>query len=132
MGVVISDVIAQPTEQAVGMAKNYMFAQLVNGGGASRGGETDELIMVLDTDQASYLSQQGLGTVNYKLNGQFDQPWVKIENIPYCEPAGVRWGDFNNDGLDDYICLAPVSFPCKLCATLPVDTDILRCNRTAT
>jgi hypothetical protein len=88
---------------------NYHFAQLVNGGGADRGGETDDLIRVLDP------GQRGVGSAVYPpvavaVNGRFDKGWVEIDTKIPCLNRGVRWGDFNNDGLDDFICLSyPVS-----------------------
>ncbi|GMF81315.1 unnamed protein product [Aspergillus oryzae] len=61
------------------------YAQLVNLGGAHREGALDELVWTED----------GVGTWMYlnNNNGNF-------------EATGVRWGDLNNDGLDDFICIS--------------------------
>ncbi|KAJ5801621.1 uncharacterized protein N7518_003689 [Penicillium psychrosexuale] len=69
------------------------FAQLVNTGGAYREGALDELIQTVD----------GAGTYMYlnNNNGEFGDP-VKIDVKDSC----VHWGDVNNDGLDDFICIS--------------------------
>ncbi|KAJ4351275.1 uncharacterized protein N0V89_006614 [Didymosphaeria variabile] len=67
--------------------KQFHYAQLTNPGNADRGAELDELIRVLDPDQ------RGDG-LPYEID-------VKSQ----CLNRGVRWGDINNDGLDDFICL---------------------------
>ncbi|KAF2788837.1 carbohydrate esterase family 3 protein [Melanomma pulvis-pyrius CBS 109.77] len=85
------------------LIKQYHFAQLVNLGMLEPGRETDELIRILDPDQ------QHLGTaVSYKLNqdGRFNGDWVSIDVGTECYNRGVRWGDVNGDGLDDFICLS--------------------------
>ncbi|KAI8951129.1 hypothetical protein F4801DRAFT_546511 [Xylaria longipes] len=74
-------------------------AQAVNLGGADRGGERDDIILV--TGNSSYISfylNQGDGT--FKLT---DYTGV----IGHCIIRGIRWGDVNNDGLDDFICIDP-------------------------
>lgn len=106
MGRLLSTIIVLPNNQP--HDKQMMFAQLVNNANAPRGGEADDLVFVLDRPQQNYLSNAGYGWVNLKINGHWDDPWIVV-NLDYCEPTGIRWGDFNNDGLDDYICLAPVS-----------------------
>ncbi|PVH89001.1 carbohydrate esterase family 3 protein [Cadophora sp. DSE1049] len=39
-------------------------------------------------------------------DGSFDAP-VDIDVKDGCPVKGVRWGDVNNDGFDDFICIAP-------------------------
>ncbi|KAE8390395.1 hypothetical protein BDV23DRAFT_193793 [Aspergillus alliaceus] len=73
------------------------YAQLVNQGGAHREGALDELVWTRD----------GKGTWMYpnNNNGKFGNP-VKIDVKDNCLARGVRWGDLNNDGLDDFICIS--------------------------
>ncbi|OGM49676.1 hypothetical protein ABOM_001781 [Aspergillus bombycis] len=73
------------------------YAQLVNQGGAHREGALDELVWTRD----------GLGTWMYPNNGngKFGNP-VKIDVKDNCLARGVHWGDLNNDGLDDFICIS--------------------------
>ncbi|GAB1206268.1 hypothetical protein APSETT445_004953 [Aspergillus pseudonomiae] len=73
------------------------YAQLVNQGGAHREGALDELVWTRD----------GKGTWMYpnNNNGKFGEP-VKIDVKDNCLARGVRWGDLNNDGLDDFICIS--------------------------
>ncbi|KAI1350842.1 hypothetical protein F5Y01DRAFT_315312 [Xylaria sp. FL0043] len=68
-------------------------AQAVNLGGADRGGELDDIILVNanNTDVVAYLNQG---------DGTFRDSNAKV--------GGIRWGDVNNDGLDDFICIEPV------------------------
>ena len=39
-------------------------------------------------------------------DGFFDTP-VDIDVKDGCPVQGIRWGDVNNDGFDDFICIAP-------------------------
>ncbi|OGM47389.1 hypothetical protein ABOM_002570 [Aspergillus bombycis] len=73
------------------------YAQLVNQGGAHREGALDELVWTRD----------GKGTWMYPNNGNgnFGDP-VQIDVKDNCLARGVRWGDLNNDGLDDFICIS--------------------------
>ncbi|KAB8256183.1 hypothetical protein BDV32DRAFT_161282 [Aspergillus pseudonomiae] len=73
------------------------YAQLVNQGGAHREGALDELVWTRD----------GKGTWMYpnNNNGKFGEP-VKIDVKDNCLARGVHWGDLNNDGLDDFICIS--------------------------
>ncbi|SPN96523.1 related to acetylxylan esterase [Cephalotrichum gorgonifer] len=77
------------------------FAQLVNLGGAPKGGELDEAI---------YFSDDTSGReVHMSLNmgdGEMG-PKVKITIPDSCKTRGIRWGDVNGDGLDDFICISP-------------------------
>lgn len=84
--------------------KNFHYAQLVSLG-ADRGKENDELIRVLDPDQRGDLPY-----VSYKLNkaATYAKTWTTIHVNTECLNRGVRWGDINGDGLDDFICLNEV------------------------
>jgi len=70
------------------------FAQLVNFGNG-RGGENEEFV---------YKDSTGMWMQVNKGNGVFE-PKVKIDPKHNCPTAGIRWGDVNNDGLDDFICI---------------------------
>ncbi|KAI0967672.1 carbohydrate esterase family 3 protein [Xylaria arbuscula] len=61
-------------------------AQAVNVGGADRGGE----------DVSAYLNHG---------DGAFYHYTAKVDGN--CIIRGIRWGDVNNDGLDDFICIDP-------------------------
>ena len=39
-------------------------------------------------------------------NGVYSEKWTEIDVGMECRNRGVRWGDINNDGLDDFICLS--------------------------
>ncbi|SPO03558.1 uncharacterized protein DNG_06241 [Cephalotrichum gorgonifer] len=83
---------------AVGSRQSKVyFAQLVNAGGADRGGERDELIVVEVGGDKIYM-KENLG------GGKFGSP-VDINVHNGCLIRGIRWGDVNNDGLDDFICI---------------------------
>ncbi|KAJ6057366.1 hypothetical protein N7460_000640 [Penicillium canescens] len=73
------------------------YAQLVNQGGAHREGALDELVWTRD----------GKGTFMFpnNNNGKFGAP-VEIDVKDGCLARGVHWGDLNNDGLDDFICIS--------------------------
>ncbi|KPM39384.1 hypothetical protein AK830_g7215 [Neonectria ditissima] len=73
----------------------YM-AQLVNHG-AGRGGERDELIYV-DEDSSSVMMYENQGDGNFGAG-------VSIKIPDKCKTKGIHWGDVNNDGLDDFICI---------------------------
>ncbi|KAF9880547.1 putative carbohydrate esterase family 3 protein [Colletotrichum karsti] len=79
----------------------FYFTQLVNQG-ADRGGELDELVIAA-------LHESGSRTISMAMNrgdGTFDEG-VKLDISDGCIPRGIRWGDIDNDGLDDFICIAP-------------------------
>jgi hypothetical protein len=75
------------------------FAQLASNG-AERGGERDDWVF-----------SQGVGAIYYRENlgsGTFgDKTHVPSLSSMECEQVGIRWGDVNNDGLDDFICIGP-------------------------
>jgi hypothetical protein len=107
-----------------GIHKQFHFAQLVNLNGVDRGAETDELIRILDPHQRG----NALPHVAYQLNtnGHYGGDWVKIDVGTECLNRGVRWGDINGDGLDDFICLSyPVSHPILDRSTLCLDSNYL-------
>ncbi len=71
------------------------FAHIVDKG-AGRGGERDDWVF-----------SQGAGIIYYRANlgdGRFGDKTLIPSNLA-CEQRGVRWGDVNNDGLDDFICI---------------------------
>ncbi|KAK8017500.1 hypothetical protein PG993_013826 [Apiospora rasikravindrae] len=86
-----------PSSQSI----QYQFAQIVNLGGADRGGETDELVKI---------EKQGDGSnkYSYYLNtgGKYDTS-TKDFSLPFKCAGTVAhlWGDLNNDGLDDLWCI---------------------------
>jgi hypothetical protein len=87
--------------------KQVMFAQLVsNNVGVARGGEADDLVLVLDRTQKA--AMPGFGQFNIKINGHWDDDWIFVTPQHYCNPRWTRFGDFNNDGLDDFLCLEDV------------------------
>jgi lysophospholipase L1-like esterase len=84
---------------------NFHFAQLVNLGGADIGGAIDELILVLDDEDR--VNDTSLPNFTFWLN---DGGHMLPTPIPFdpglkCLNRGVRWGDINGDGLDDFICI---------------------------
>ncbi|KAL4861182.1 SGNH hydrolase-type esterase domain-containing protein [Aspergillus spectabilis] len=70
------------------------FAQLVNVWGAYREGSLDELAWTRESGETFMFLNMN--------NGEFDAA-VEIDVKIDC----VRWGDVNNDGLDDFICIGP-------------------------
>lgn len=74
------------------------FAQLVNFG-ADRGGERDELIWVEEDSSKTWMY------INNG-DGNFGSA-VKLDMPDKCKTKGIHWGDVNNDGLDDMICIGP-------------------------
>lgn len=79
------------------------FAQLVNLGGADPGGERDELVYCNNVTPGPgpgqcimYLNDGGDFTKNYG---------VALDVGLECLVRGIRWGDVNGDGLDDFICI---------------------------
>ncbi|CAI6337080.1 unnamed protein product [Periconia digitata] len=85
---------------------HFHYAQLTNIGGADLA--ADEFIRVLDDDQ---MNDGGVlkPRFSYKRNlgdGRFDRlGWIEFNPNSECKNRGVRWGDFNGDGLDDFICI---------------------------
>ncbi|EPE08332.1 carbohydrate esterase family 3 protein [Ophiostoma piceae UAMH 11346] len=72
------------------------WAQLVNAGGANRKGAVDELVY----------SEGGKFYMRVNGGGSFG-PAVQLTTNVDCDADGTRFGDLNNDGLDDYLCLSP-------------------------
>ncbi|GAB1203896.1 hypothetical protein APSETT445_002538 [Aspergillus pseudonomiae] len=81
------------------------YAQLVNKFGAHREGALDELVWTKDGD----------GTYMFINNndGKFGSA-VKIDVKDGCLARGVRWGDVNGDGLDDFICISREGHICLI------------------
>ncbi|KAF4944222.1 hypothetical protein FSARC_14725 [Fusarium sarcochroum] len=74
------------------------FAQLVNFG-ADRGGERDDIVWIYgDSSKAWMYVNEG--------DGKFSDS-VKLDIPDKCKTKGIHWGDVNNDGLDDMICIGP-------------------------
>jgi hypothetical protein len=122
MGTVTSD-LHFTSEGGASIVKQYHFAQLVNSGSAPRGGETDELIRIMNPDQRTSAEPY----VSFKLNqgGSLSGTCIPIDVKTQCLNRGVRWGDVNGDGLDDFICLGyPVCV--KNCPSTPLDLSLPR------
>lgn len=77
---------------------NYFFAQLFSNQ-ANSASKLDEIVRMGDSSNTAEMA------VN-RGNGAFDS-FVKIDVGFDCETRGVRWGDVNNDGLEDFICITP-------------------------
>ncbi|KAF5671674.1 carbohydrate esterase family 3 [Fusarium heterosporum] len=88
------------TDSASG--RDIFWAQLVDFG-APREEALDELVVVNeDTERMTMYVNRG--------GGKYDAG-IKIEVGHKCITRGIRWGDVNGDGLDDYICIAPDGTP---------------------
>lgn len=100
----------------MGEWNHFHFAQLVSSGGdEDKGKPLDELIRILDPEDRKL---NNLPYMSYQINkgdGSFDAWYnaVKIveDGTPECLSRGVRFGDINGDGLDDFICINSVSGP---------------------
>ncbi|KAL1608357.1 hypothetical protein SLS60_003298 [Paraconiothyrium brasiliense] len=107
MGTVTSDSLHENSNSATKgqWVKNYHFAQLVNA--VDRGQESDELVRILDTLQP--VADTGLPKFSFKQNngGSFASSWTTFDPKMGCNNRGAHWGDVNNDGLDDFICISP-------------------------
>lgn len=78
------------------------WAQLTDFG-APREQALDELVVVDEsTDNMWVYVNRGGGRFDAKAS-------FKVNH--YCIIRGIRWGDINGDGLDDYICIAPDGTP---------------------
>lgn len=78
------------------------FAQLVNAGGnPERGGEVDEIVLVVARGDGTYRYSYWTNNNNNNFGDRID-----FEPHIVCAPENVRFADFNNNGLDDFICLA--------------------------
>lgn len=83
----------------------------------------DELILILDAADRAHMASKKGGTfptayMQYRYNyggGEFDTVWNEIDIVgqgtPECLSRGVRFGDVNGDGLDDFICINPEGSP---------------------
>ncbi|KAH8678326.1 hypothetical protein BX600DRAFT_545929 [Xylariales sp. PMI_506] len=77
--------------------QDVWYAQLVNLYGADRTGIRDDWV---------YSTTDGL----YMRVNLGDGTWGDSQAIDVkdpCKAKGIRWGDVNNDGLDDFICIGP-------------------------
>lgn len=88
------------------LTQNFFLAQLRNIGGAPKGGETDELVRVLDAEDAEL---NNLPQYSYYLNngGVWNRAPTTFDPGLNCKARGVRFGDINGDGYDDFICIGP-------------------------
>lgn len=78
------------------------FGQLVNAGGnPNRGGEVDEIVYIVDNGDGTY---ENSFWVNNNDNNFGEQQSFNPNQA--CPPSNVRFADLNNDGLDEFICLA--------------------------
>ncbi|KFX96332.1 hypothetical protein V490_03385 [Pseudogymnoascus sp. VKM F-3557] len=76
---------------------HYALAQLVNVQNVPRGFERDDLVYSeVDTKKIIMFVNNGDETFaeGVKIDVDFD-----------CDAQGIRWGDVNNDALDDFICI---------------------------
>ncbi|KAL1597932.1 hypothetical protein SLS60_008420 [Paraconiothyrium brasiliense] len=94
----------------VGEWNHFHFAQLVSLGGEENNGKPlDEFIRILDPEDRKL---NNLPYMSYQLNrggGTFDDAMIPVRIVeggtPECLSRGVRFGDINGDGLDDFICI---------------------------
>ncbi|KAI0517890.1 carbohydrate esterase family 3 protein [Xylaria bambusicola] len=100
-------ILFPPTDEA----PTAYALQAVNLGGAPRGGELDDIVVVQngrifeDLPYVHLYINQGDGTFKLAV-GAFSM--VEGHCIVRANTsAGIRWGDVNNDGLDDFICIDP-------------------------
>jgi hypothetical protein len=99
----------------VGEWNHFHFAQLVSkGGDEDRGKPLDELIRVLDVEDRTLNNLPYLSFMLNNGDGSFGPAYTPIQIVsqgtPECLSRGVRWGDVNGDGLDDFICINPVGY----------------------
>ncbi|KAK4162929.1 hypothetical protein QBC43DRAFT_214155, partial [Cladorrhinum sp. PSN259] len=73
------------------------FAHLVGSNGTNRGTERDD-----------WIYSQGANAIYFRENlgsGTFGSQTLIPTLAGKCNLGGIRWGDVNNDGLDDFICI---------------------------
>ncbi|KAH8170471.1 repeat domain in vibrio, colwellia, bradyrhizobium and shewanella domain-containing protein [Sarocladium implicatum] len=97
-------------ERSRGFNSRFAAAQLVNSGGADRGGERDELLVYSDGTIEAFPGFDPKPFLLFSLNnGQGGFPdAVEVPDDKFkarCATAGVTWADMNNDGLDDFVCI---------------------------
>ncbi|KAL5335544.1 hypothetical protein BJX70DRAFT_401448 [Aspergillus crustosus] len=81
------------------------FAQLVNVNKVDPGQEYDELIYCQEL-----IRDRGMYCWMYlNRDGTFESAAVKLDTGLFCHVGGIRWGDVNGDGLDDFICINGVA-----------------------
>jgi hypothetical protein len=91
MGVVYT-ILAEATDAK----NNFWFANILGSG-------RDDIVQFRSTADgtATFVVHQNLGGGSFSaVTGFMDVGW-------FCNAIGVRWGDFNADGLDDFICVGP-------------------------
>ncbi|ETN41282.1 uncharacterized protein HMPREF1541_03217 [Cyphellophora europaea CBS 101466] len=107
-----SEPMGQILEQAIGGIQldtnEVSFAQLVNqGGNPDPSGALDDLVVYIDPEKN--FGGQGKARMFVYVNDQqnFLESKEFFVNEPGqgCRARGVRWGDVNGDGLDDFICI---------------------------
>ncbi|KAK4210281.1 carbohydrate esterase [Rhypophila decipiens] len=81
------------------------FAQLVNVNHVLPGaGERDDLVHCNDTDTGPS-SPFAICNMILNVDGYVNEEPVQLNTGLKCHARGVRWGDVNGDGLDDFICI---------------------------
>ncbi|CAH0045126.1 unnamed protein product [Clonostachys solani] len=85
-----------------GAGTSVSFAQLVNVNNIDPGGERDELVYCTDTEPDK---TAGSCMMLLNVNGNFPNNPVRLDVGLSCLARGIRWGDVNGDGLDDFICI---------------------------
>lgn len=78
------------------------FAQLVNVNNVDPGGERDDLVHCTDADPGKVA---GSCMMYLNVDGAFSGQAVMLDTDLKCLARGIRWGDVNGDGLDDFICI---------------------------
>ncbi|KAF2713128.1 carbohydrate esterase family 3 protein [Pleomassaria siparia CBS 279.74] len=88
---------------------HFHFANLVKH--SSEDQPLDELIRVLDPGDRKLNQLPYLSYLTNTGDGVFGKQWTSIDIGPECLSRGVRWGDVNGDGLDDFICVNQDGIP---------------------
>ncbi|KAF5976214.1 putative carbohydrate esterase family 3 protein, partial [Fusarium bulbicola] len=99
---IIMKFFRNPTAPTEKQSRVYA-AQIVNAGNAQRGGERDDYVAIngdTASEPAVYWLNDGTGGIDSSSQR------VRLDFGQDCIARGI-WGDVNNDGLDDFICLRP-------------------------
>ncbi|KAM7185430.1 hypothetical protein V8F20_011802 [Naviculisporaceae sp. PSN 640] len=79
------------------------FAQIISKGADREKGGRDDWVFSQGEGAIYYRENLGDG----KLGDKILIPSLGGSSVPVCKQRGIRWGDVNNDGLDDFICIGP-------------------------